>query len=948
MAHDAPHAALTGLLRARDAVARGPLRVAAGSLALASVVGAALLARVGTPRARLGAVGICVGLAVALALVALRASRRARRPEHVIDDVLGPLDRSLADAARRALSLERDTRRDASLGSPALAALHFTRLVRRANVSDVEEAAARRATVWAALGLTLAGGALVGVLLEPFRVIEGVDVLLARGGRAPLELTYLDGVLVTAAPPDYLHAPPERGRMVAGAAVYEGTVLTVRGKPLHPTRTLVLFDDEHEEPFRPDGAGGLVARWTTQRSTTLRVGARFGDVLVPQPESMFVQSIADRAPSVHLVGAPRTARLVDEPSVKLEYRVSDDHGLREVDLVLRSGLREERRVLSRPVDAPSDVGAYELKASDTFLRKTYAPVEVRIEARDNDPSSGSKWGRSEPVVLVPARVGEPEALRFRALVAARDRLTDLLAARTKRLGPGKADVALFALETKEQAEVLAGLEKTLSATYGGLAVRGSVTSLARGQAGKLGRALDEARREPTKDKLAALVTATEDALLALDAGLRMLSSRDARAVAKRLADVADELVAATDAARGAGVPVPAGAVARLEASLSVLREGGGELAKLGELGADLGEVVSIALRRVARTRASFDWWHTELVARDLAERLRRPEPSFSGGGAAETGGPPSAQPGDASEAAKGQAAAQQALEELIKEHGTELEEVARALDQAMKKEDLEALEREAKSHAEAIREAVKSLPKQTGETESAQSAAAAAREQAESMASALEAGRPADAVRSGKGALRSIDEAKKRGAEARGDFVEERSARDASGAQGALERELAWAERALEKLRQEASDRAKPKLEKSAKAEGGLEERAGKLRKQGDLADESNDRLRDAEEAMARARKALESGKGDEGLRAQREAQRLLEMARPDQDQDDRPERGSEEGDGKEMSKKAEIPDKNKWKGPERFRRRVLEGLKQSPDPVLREAIRRYAEGLLR
>jgi hypothetical protein len=677
------------------------------------------------------------------------------------------------------------------------------------------------------------------------------------------------------------------------------------------------------------------------------VGARFGDVLVPQPESLFVQSIADRAPSVHLVGAPRTLRLVDEPSVKLEYRVSDDHGLREVDLVLRSGLREDRRVLSRPVDAPKDVGAYELKANDPFLRKTYASVEVRIEARDNDPSDGSKWGRSEPVVLVPARVGEPEALRFQALVAARDRLIDLLAARTKRQRTGKADAGLLALEAKEQADALDVLEKALAATYGGLPVRGSVTSLARGQAGRLGRALDEARKEPSKEKLGALVTATEDALLAIDAGLRMLSGRDARAVAKRLAEVADELVAATDAARSAGAPVPAGAVARLDAALLVLREGGAELAKLGELGADLGEVVGIALRRVARTRASFDWWHTELVARDLAERLRRPEPSFSGGGAAETGGPPSAQPGDASEAAKGQAAAQQALEELIKEHGTELEDVARSLDQAMKKEDLEALEREAKSHADAIREAVKSLPKQTGETDSAQSAASSAREQAESMASALEAGRPADAVRSGKGALRSIEEAKKRGGEARGDFVEERSAKDASGAQGTLERELAWAERALENLRQQASERAKPRLERSAKVEGGLEERAGKLRKQGDLADESNERLRQAEEAMARARKALEGGKGDEGLRAQREAQRLLEMARPDQD-DRSEERGGDEGDGKEMSKKAEIPDKNKWKGPEQFRRRVLEGLKQSPDPVLREAIRRYAEGLLR
>ena len=45
---------------------------------------------------------------------------------------------------------------------------------------------------------------------------------------------------------------------------------------------------------------------------------------------------------------------------------------------------------------------------------------------------------------------------------------------------------------------------------------------------------------------------------------------------------------------------------------------------------------------------------------------------------------------------------------------------------------------------------------------------------------------------------------------------------------------------------------------------------------------------------------------------------------------------------------KAEIPDKDKHKGPEDFRRRVVKGLGSSSDPRLRDAVKRYAEGLVK
>ncbi len=55
------------------------------------------------------------------------------------------------------------------------------------------------------------------------------------------------------------------------------------------------------------------------------------------------------------------------------------------------------------------------------------------------------------------------------------------------------------------------------------------------------------------------------------------------------------------------------------------------------------------------------------------------------------------------------------------------------------------------------------------------------------------------------------------------------------------------------------------------------------------------DRLGDAEQAMRDAQHALGQGDGETGLRKQRDAQRLLEMARGAGDESDR---GEPRGDG--------------------------------------------------
>src|SRR5262249_38143380 len=143
-------------------------------------------------------------------------------------------------------------------------------------------------------------------------------------------------------------------------------------------------------------------------------------------------------------------------------------------------------------------------------------------------------------------------------------------------------------------------------------------------------ALDVENKTPSQATHDKLVDASELVLLSFDSGLRALGSRDTQTVAKRLADVADDVANAAASERDGADP--ASMEARMDASISVLDGGGKQMLKLGELGLDLGEIVAADLRRIARARAIADLFHTELAARDLAARLRDGSPSFSGGG----------------------------------------------------------------------------------------------------------------------------------------------------------------------------------------------------------------------------------------------------------------------------------------------------------------------------
>ena len=199
---------------------------------------------------------------------------------------------------------------------------------------------------------------------------------------------------MAAAPPDYLHHAGEVRALPCARRSRAAPPLTVRGRPLRPGRAVVLTDGRADVPFVDDGAGGLIARWTLGDSTTLSVAAVFGEVRVRQADEQDRHRIPDEVPRVTVEGAPRTVRLLDEPSIPIHYEATDDHGLREVHLVLRAGTREERRVLSHPAaDVLVDRGGYELQRARPVLQED-------LHARSRSPS------RRATTTSSPGRSGE--------------------------------------------------------------------------------------------------------------------------------------------------------------------------------------------------------------------------------------------------------------------------------------------------------------------------------------------------------------------------------------------------------------------------------------------------------------------------------------------------------------------------------------------------------------
>ena len=370
------------------------------------LIAAGLLARLGTSLSRSVAALLLV---LAVAQIFLRRARDRRDfgdVQRTIRRVLVPVDRAVGERALRAAALAERAARDPRVGSPELAQLHFQRQLERAPLSAVEAQAARRATLLRGMALALVLIAAFAVGRDPNRVIEGLDVLIARRGLAPVPMPWLDLVRVTVQPPAYLHLSDRAIFPGLGSAEPRGSAVTVHGVPLAEGRHLVLTDGQREVPFVADGSGGVVARYVLNESAELSIAARFGKVLIREPEGVALEAVPDAVPVVELEGAPERIELRDFDRRELRYEARDDHGLREIDLVLRAGGREDRRPLTR-LDGETKLtrGAYAIESSEPFLRRTFLPVEVQNRSSRRRCFVRSQVGKKPCLHLDPSAGG---------------------------------------------------------------------------------------------------------------------------------------------------------------------------------------------------------------------------------------------------------------------------------------------------------------------------------------------------------------------------------------------------------------------------------------------------------------------------------------------------------------------------------------------------------------
>jgi hypothetical protein len=919
----------------------------------AAFVAAAHLARLGTRPARLGALAAVLFAALSTLVWWAIARRKGRDDLRALAEAAPVLGRAEVDRMVRGIALaERIARDPASEGvSPTLARLHALRAVERLELDRLAPVGQRRARTARYFGLAALVGAACVFGAAPVRLAEGIDVAFARGGQGPFPIVWLDDPRVVVHPPAYLHlldgTMDGYGRLVAN----RGAQLVLRGIPKRDGRTLLLADDFHEVPFLDDGAGGVVAHWSVATSGHLRVRARFGEVVIEEPEGWDLKAIVDEVPTVELEGAPKTIDLATAGgAVPLKYDAFDDHGLREVHLVVRVGAHEERRVLAKLDGEPKhDRGGYVLRTGpqgDPLVAKARTPIRVRIEARDNDPITGPKWGRSAELTLLPPMLGAAEARRYEALRDERDSLVDLLAVAIEE--PADAATAVR-LQTRFD-EVSISLGDVLGQSWEGVRTPPRIVAIVKGRLRKLREAVAAELKTPGKATRAATQEAIEALTMRLDEALHALGSRDAKGIAKLLVDVAEDgAAAAHEAAQG---NQPEEASTRLDVDAKALDGGGASMRRLGALGRDLGEIVQNDLRRVARARAASPpaYAQAELALRDLAARMREPVPSFGGGGnSAGSPGAPSEedQIGDESEGEKQAGDQESALEELAKEHGSAVGEVEDALRDAEDPKSLEGLDEEVKKRAKALRDAVAGLPKNGGMQKNLENAEASLREKAESMAESLERMQVGDAHERGESALKAGEEAKDKA------WMSPGADEKIDDAVAEVKKQQEWLDGLLKKIREQAGKKAKEKVKGVAPRERGLEQKAGDLGEQSEkkapMPEGPRSLLDEAKKKMGEAADALEKGDADKALEKQREAQRLLERARDQMKGDDDPQRSGDGGNRPNTEDKLDIPKAEDHKGPEAFRKRVLGGLGAgASSPKMQEAVKRYAEGLVR
>jgi hypothetical protein len=887
------------------------------------------------------------------------------------------VDAALAQRFRSSLELAGDPVVIAT--APDLVEAHARSVAR-----DLERVSPARAIPWSSvftLPFLVAIGAavLAVVVLAAFDGARiGAYALTHPGARADSGgriAAVVDRVEARLVFPGYLDLEPIALPSAGDLEVPRGTTIELVVHPRISARTASVELGAEKVRLRLEGEswhGSVIAR----ESGWLRITLEEDGVALTDARQRRVTATADHAPEVFFLepDSDRVIELADE--IRIDWEATDDHGVRAVDLIVRTPAGEQRRRLARTSSGETSARGSDYVRATMFGLAPGQTMELRIEATDGDTVVGPNIGRSQIRKLEIASEASRRAAEIDEASALLDLAVDALADRLEN--PLEADtdpIARFSIvETSSEL-----LRSTLSrAAQSGRRRDARSASSLESLAGSLRSELGRERRlyRPRPGPLESLVAGDErvvgeleDIALALREHLEEAQIEDAAAVARELEALRREISSLlaelrrteSEEARQRLMEAIANAAARmrdLEARLAEMQENvpdefmnvdmaDAEAAR--DALAQLDEAVERA-DLAAAERALLD---LERRINALASALREGQQAF---GAARMG-PRERALADALDRVAGLESEERDLAGStndVRRRATE-----RALDETGARNESAAQEL-----AERARELGESYGSSSLDVGSDRESIARVRARLDDIEDALAAGDLAEAQRMADEGANDADAlARNLELDALMFPGHDGETRRAAETARRLERELrelrGGVERAIPRVNEFVDERDRGDLQASAERQRAAIDAASALERAFEEGPDGTPLDPDAASAMGEIRQAMENAlrslrENDpvDASRAQDDAaEALAELRRRLEESSSSQGGGGSDGEGSQdraPDEEVEIPGADAFRGPAEMRRRILDAMREGAPDGYDARVRRYYEELLR
>ena len=991
------------MARTEDAVAyylgrlRNRARLVAAGRALvggaAAALGAFAIAASGTGPVVSWPISIAVWVVVGIAFLSVfawlakrgrgLAGPRAARLLRVVDPRL---------ASRAQSAAELRSVREPEVTSPSLVEAHAVRV--REELSSV---AVGRVIPWSALGRGTLGIAVavalaaIGGLAMVDRTAAGAFALLhpsARDASGNPIAAVVSRVGARFEYPEYLSLPATE---VVDAAVLEvprGTTVDLRVHPriASDRGTVEVGDQQVRLEARDDGT--LAARFVAREDgpLVLRLRNSGGDWL-RDPRERSVRVLQDQVPAVRIL-TPTSPQIVElEEAVDVVWDASDDVGLSTVDLVVRTGDKERRRRIGHyAAGTESSVRGLERVVAAATGAQAGERIDIWVEASDHDEVSGPNRGRSATVTLRVASAATRRADTMTKLESALDQGLAALADRLER------PVTAGAQARAEDARARFAAVRASAATFveilrdvahtgdrGDTAVDRTVFAEMRR---RLHRLLQIERRlhRPTVAALRRRRRADDQLVSELESNALLIADvlsdarlRDAAALARELDQLRREIQSLVSELRRADNPETRAALTEaIERAQSQMIELQRRLTGMANRVPE--EFINrdglpTAPTRDALTalseavkRGDLDTAEQELSALERQiDRLAQALGSGAEAFAEARFGPRDRALAEAMDSLAGLEAEQH---QLARRTGETQRRAATRAAREQGPNQADSARRLARQARSALATLQRARPNRGGATD--EESYGRAQERMRDVADALRTGDLGEARRMAEEADREIasmgrdlelnalmfpgrDGATQRAAQA---------ARQAADELSELRREL---DDAIPRIEEYLDDAASQQMEGDAARQERAASAANRLKQafaEGPdgtpLVPDAVTELRDAQSAMRRAQEALENAQPLDAARNQQEAAEKLTDLRERlerENEDSSGDGGGQAGDSgagaDDFREDVQIPRAEAFRGPEEFRRRLLDAMRERVPSGFEEAVRRYYEELL-